>query len=120
MLFGTRFLCRAQQQKAEGQGRGTRSVGQKAEVADAHETLGKQVQQESAQEIVEREGPELLFIVVSRIAPAESNLAIDKGNQAMVGDGHAMGVAAQIMQYIFGTTERTFQVDHPALSVEWP
>jgi len=38
----------------------------------------------------------------------------------MVGDGHTMGVAAQILQHIFGTTKRTFQVHHPVLSVEWP
>jgi len=37
----------------------------------------------------------------------------------VVGDGHAMGVAAQVLQHIFGTTKGTFQVDHPVLSVEW-
>ena len=37
----------------------------------------------------------------------------------MVGDGHAMGVATQILQHVFGATEGTFQVDHPVLSVEW-
>ena len=36
----------------------------------------------------------------------------------MVGDGHAMGVAAQILQHIFGATEGTFQVDHPVLSIQ--
>src|SRR5205814_1888415 len=38
----------------------------------------------------------------------------------MVGDGHTMSVAAQILQHIFGTTKGTFQVHHPVLSVEWP
>ena len=37
----------------------------------------------------------------------------------MVGDGHAMGVAAQILQHIFWAAEGTFQVDDPVLSVEW-
>src|SRR2546429_4117602 len=32
----------------------------------------------------------------------------------------SMGVAAQILQHIFGTTKGTFQVHHPVLSVEWP
>ena len=53
----------------------------------------------------------------SGITPAKSDLAIGEGDQAMVGDGHAMGVAAQILQHIFGATEGTFQVDHPVLSV---
>ena len=38
----------------------------------------------------------------------------------MVGDGHTMSVAAQIMEHIFGATEGTFQVDHPVLPVQWP
>ena len=37
----------------------------------------------------------------------------------MVGDGHAMGVAAQVLQHILGTTKGTFQVDHPVLPVQW-
>src|SRR6266404_1049537 len=38
----------------------------------------------------------------------------------MVGDGHAMGVAAEILQHILGATEGTFQVDDPVLSKQWP
>src|ERR1700730_2849568 len=120
VLFGMRFLCRAQQLKAKGQGRGAPPVGQEAEVADAYKTFGEQVQQEAAQELVDGEGHELLLVVVSGIAPAKGDLAIGEGDQAMVGDGHAMGVAAQILQHVLGATERTFQVDHPVLSVEGP
>src|SRR6266403_951305 len=38
----------------------------------------------------------------------------------MVGDGHAMGVAAEILQHILGATEGTSQVDDPVLSKQWP
>lgn len=38
----------------------------------------------------------------------------------MVGDGHAVGVAAEIAQHILRAAEGTFQVDHPVLAVEWP
>ena len=31
-----------------------------------------------------------------------------------------MGVAAQILQHVFRTTEGAFEIDHPVLSVEWP
>src|SRR5262249_33985425 len=58
--------------------------------------------------------------VVSGVAPAKSDLAIGEGDQAMVGDGHAMGVAAQILQHVCGAAEGMFQVDDPVLSVEWP
>jgi hypothetical protein len=38
----------------------------------------------------------------------------------MVGDGHAMGVAAEILQHIFGAAEGAFQVNHPVFSKQWP
>ncbi len=37
----------------------------------------------------------------------------------MVGNGHAMGVAAQIAEHIFWASERTLRVDHPVLSEHW-
>ena len=40
--------------ETERQGGGTLAVGQKTEVADAHETFGEQMQQETAQEVIER------------------------------------------------------------------
>ena len=58
--------------------------------------------------------------MVSRITPAKSDLAIGERDQAMVGDGHAMSVAAQIVQHIFGATEGTFQIDYPVLSKQRP
>jgi len=37
----------------------------------------------------------------------------------MVGDGHAMGVAAQVLQHICGTPKGAFQVHYPVLPVQW-
>src|SRR6266852_2061820 len=37
----------------------------------------------------------------------------------MVGDGHAMSVAAQIVEHMFWAAERSFCVDHPVLSEKW-
>src|SRR6516225_6500903 len=59
-------------------------------------------------------------MVVRGIAPAESDLAIRKGEQAVVGDSHAMGVATEILHDVFGATEGAFQVHHPVVSIEWP
>ena len=54
VLFGLRLLCRAEQVKAEREESGAFTVGQEAEVTDAHETLGEQVQQKATQELVDR------------------------------------------------------------------
>ena len=56
---------------------------------------------------------------MGRIAPAKGDLAIGKGHQAMVGDGHAMGVAAQILEHVLGAAEGAFGVDHPVLAEQW-
>ena len=101
-------MCGAQQLKAKWQSRGTPTAGQEAVMPDAHEALRKDVQQEALQELVDRQASELLLIVVCRIAPAKSDLAILERDQAMVGDGHAMGIAAEILQHVFGTTEGPF------------
>ena len=57
---------------------------------------------------------------MSGVPPAEGDLPLRKRDQTMVGDGHAMGVAAKILEHIFGATEGRFRVDHPIFSEERP
>ena len=49
-------------------------------MADAHETLWEQMQQEAAQELVERKSQQLLLIVVSGVTPAKSDLTVRERN----------------------------------------
>jgi hypothetical protein len=120
---GCLWFCRWQCNEcceAKGQQSGAPAVGEEAEVADANEALGEQMQQETAQELIERQGHQFLLIVVSRVAPTKSDLAVGQRDQSMIGDGHAMGVAAQILEHIFGAAEGRFGVDDPVLSEQWP
>ena len=57
---------------------------------------------------------------MSGVAPAKSDLVFGKRDQAMVGDGHAMGVAAQILEHILGAAKGWFRVDHPVFSEQGP
>ena len=102
--------------KAKWQERGAPAVGKEAEVPDAHEAFRKHVQQKSAQEFIDSKSQQLLFVVVSGVAPAKDNLPFGKREQTLIGDGHAMGVAAQILEHILGATERRFRIDHPVFS----
>src|SRR5262249_526937 len=106
--------------KAKWQELGASPVGEEAEVPDAHETFGKHVQQEPAQEFIERKGQQLLFVVVSGVARTKSDRLFGKRDQAMIGYGHAMGVATEILEHILGATERWFAINHPVLSEQWP
>ena len=117
LLLGLR--CGTEQLEAKWQGGGTFAVGQEAEVTDAHKTFGEQMQQEAAQELIDRKRQQFLFVVVGRIAPTKRDLPISKGDQSMVGDGHAMGVTAQITEHMLWASERAFRVDHPVLSEQW-
>src|SRR5260370_25892786 len=106
--------------KGKGQKRGAPAVGEEAEVSDAHETFGKHVQEEAAQEFIERKSQQLLFVVVSGIAPTKSDRLFGKRDQAMIRDGHAMGVAAEILEHILRAAEEWLRVHHPVLSEQWP
>ena len=50
------------------------------------------------------------------ILPAESDLIIVERHEAVIGDGHAMGVAGEVTDDMLGSTERWFGIDHPVLA----
>jgi len=57
-----------------------------------------------------------VFIVVRGVAPTKGNFLLDQRDESMVGDGDAMGVAAQIAERMLGTTEGAFAIDVPVVS----
>jgi hypothetical protein len=54
--------------------------------------------------------------VVSGVAPAKSYVALGEGNQPAVGNGNAVGVGAEIAQYVFWPAERALGVDDPVVT----
>jgi hypothetical protein len=53
---------------------------------------------------------------VGIVFPAEGDLVVLEGDEAMVGDGDAMGVAAEIAEDVMGATEGWFNIDDPWLT----
>src|SRR5271170_2229015 len=94
------------------------AVGENAEVADANQATGQNVQQEAAQELMSGNGHNLLLAAVGIVAPAKRDAIVLKGYKAMVGNGDAMGIACQVVENMFGTAERWLGVDHPVLPRE--
>src|SRR5260370_23339910 len=111
---------RAEQLKAKRQASGRPPVGKKTEMANAYEAVRKQVQQEATEEFIECERHLPLFVLVGGVPPAKGDFLVGEGEQAVVGDGYAMSVAAQITKHILGASERWFGVNHPGLSKPWP
>jgi len=89
------------------------TVGEEAEMANAVEPIRYGVQQEPPHELIGGERHHLGLAVVAVVFPGEADLTIVEPPQPAVGDGDAMGVAAQIGQHLLGAGERTLGVDHP-------
>ena len=51
---------------------------------------------------------------------SEGDLALGQAHQPMVGDGHPVGVAAEVMIGLRGAAESPFGVDDPLFSSEFP
>ena len=89
------------------------SIGQEAEVPDADEATWEYVLKETTDEVWRREGEQSLAIAVATVAIAEGHAAILEGDQALVADGDAVGVAAQVLEHLSRTGHGRLAVDHP-------
>ena len=105
-------MCQWQQPFAE-------AVGEQAVVADAHEAPGQDMEEEAAQELHGFQSHAGLLVAVSVVPPDETDLLSIEGQQAMVGDGHAMGVAAEVAQHMGRAAEGRFGVNEPLLPGEF-
>ena len=91
-------------------------VGEEAEVADAHEAAWQQVEQEAAQELVDRQSQQALLVGMRGVSPAEGDVALFEGDQSAVGDGDAVGVAAEIAQRVLRSAEGRLGIDDPVVT----
>ena len=74
------------------------------------------MKQEATDELGRIEPHDAGAVVVPGVAPAETNLAVFKAEKPSVGDGDPMRVAGQVLQHMFGSSERRLGVDHPLFS----
>ena len=78
------------------------------------------MQQESAQELLNRHRHQFLLVSMGIILPAECHIAIRKCNQSMVGYSNAMRVAGQIVQHMFRSAKGRFCIHNPLVLVKDP
>ena len=92
---------------------GATTVGEKAEVTDAHEALGQDMKEEAAQELLAREGHDFVAVVVAVVLVVELHLIVVEAKDPCVGQGDAVAVARQILHYRVGVGKTGLGVDHP-------
>ena len=88
-------------------------VGQEPEVTDPAKAIGQHVQEEAADELASIERHHLGFVARAVVFPPEANTAVLTIEKPAVGDGNAMGVAAEIVENLLRPAEGPLGVDHP-------
>lgn len=78
------------------------------------------MQQEAAQELLNRHGHQFLLVPMGIILPAECHFAIRKRNQSMVGYSNAMRIACQVVQNIFRSAKGRFCIHNPLVPMKHP
>ncbi len=107
------------QSAAEWQHVGSSAVGEEAEVADAGKAfVAAHAVRSGAGTLREASIIRALPAVVGVVLPVEADFSSLYREQAMVGDGDAMGVARQIMQHMLRATEGRLGIHHPVLSIK--
>jgi hypothetical protein len=76
------------------------------------------VDEEASQELVCRDNHDLLLATASVVVPEEGDAFLLERQEAMVGDGDAVGVAGQIVENVFCSTEGWLGIDDPLLEKE--
>jgi len=54
------------------------------------------------------------------VSPTKGDVVLVDRDQAVVGNGDAVSVAAEIFQNMCGTSKGWFAVNHPFMTEEWP
>ena len=75
-------------------------------MTDADEAFGQHVQKETAQELGGAKSHCAGLATVGVILPAESHALLVEGQQAVIGNGHAMGVATEPVNVNYPNLER--------------
>ena len=89
------------------------SIGEEAEVADADQAGRQHVEQEAANELDRIERHDFSSAVIGVVFPVKADAAVFQSVKAVVGDGDAMGITGQILEYAPGSAEGRLEVNDP-------
>jgi hypothetical protein len=94
------------------------AVAEEAVVTDPLEASRQDVEDESAEEIDGVEAEDFSFAAVSVVAPSQSDDAVVEPEQAIVGEGDAVGVAGEVIEDVARAAEGLLGVDDPVVFAE--
>jgi len=86
-----------------------------AEMADTDEAFGQDVQEKALDELDGGDSHDLSDTAIAVILVRESDQAVFEGDDAMVTDGDAEDVAAEVIEQFIDATHGALDVDFPGL-----
>jgi hypothetical protein len=89
------------------------SIAQEPVIANAVESTGENVEEESPDELLGRERHDFLLIVVAVVAPIERDLPFFDIRDPMIGNRNPVRVAADVVHHLLGSGEGRLGVDDP-------
>jgi hypothetical protein len=89
------------------------AVGKEPVVADAHKTLGEDVQKKAADELVGIEGQVLCDAAVFVVLPGEGDSVVVHTDKTVVRDGNAVCIASEVVEDLLGSGEGRLGIDDP-------
>ena len=104
----------------EGEVAGAGARGEKPEIADTHETLGQHVHEKAAEKLVGVERQRLDLAAVAIVLPPKRDGVRGDVDQPVIGDGHAVGVAREVVEDVRRAAKGRLGIDHPGLPIEGP
>lgn len=113
---GWRAIAR-QQLLAEREAMRPESIGEEAKIPDSDEALRQHMQEEATQELCAQQRHVALLATTRIILPTEGDAFAVECQQAVIGNGDSMRIAAEIAQDFCRSAEGGLGVDHPVLTV---
>ena len=89
------------------------AIAEEAEVTDAMKPKRQNVEEEATDEFLCQKRHGFLLTMVPVVFVSEANLTILDAQQAVVRDGNAMGVAADVIEHLLGPRKRWLGIDNP-------
>src|SRR5580692_10431541 len=112
-IVGNRYRAGGEQGAALVQFFSADPVGEEAEVADADQAGRQHVDKEATDELDRIEGHGLGAGMIGVVFPGEADVAVSHRSKAVVGDGHSVGIASQILEHASWSTEGRLDVNDP-------
>ncbi len=78
------------------------AIGEESELADTNQSGREHVEQEAADELDCIQSRDCGAALVSVVLPVKADAAVFEGSKAVIGNGHAVSVASQILENALG------------------